>query len=73
MDIGGKNTAVAMGCLNCGASLAGILITPALGRLIDHIRATGGDWNLVIYIHAGFYLTAGLCWLAVDPERPVEC
>jgi len=72
MDVGGKDTAVAMGCLNCGASLAGILITPAVGRLIDHLRATDGDWSLVITIHAAFYLTAALCWLAVDPERPLS-
>lgn len=72
MDIGGSNTAVAMGCLNCGASLAGILVTPALGQLIDRIRGTAGDWNQVIYIHAAFYLAAGLCWLAVDPERTID-
>ena len=72
MDIGGKNTAVAMGFLNCGACLAGVLITPLVGRLIDHLRDAGGDWNLVIYIHAAFYVAAGLCWFAIDPDRPLD-
>lgn len=72
IDIGGKNTAVIMGFLNMGGALSGILITPLVGRLIDTIKRTQGDWNLVIYVHAVFYLTAAVCWLLVNPERTLN-
>ncbi|MDB5386412.1 MAG: sugar phosphate permease, partial [Planctomycetaceae bacterium] len=75
IDVGGKNTAVVMGLLNMGGALSGIFISPLIGRLIDSIKLTEGNWNLVIQAHALFYLIAALCWLAVTFERtpdPVE-
>lgn len=72
MDMGGKNTAVVMGFLNMGGAVAGILISPLVGRLIDYIKATQGNWHLVIYVHAIFYLTAAVCWLLVNPERTLN-
>jgi predicted MFS family arabinose efflux permease len=72
IDIGGKNTAVIMGFLNMGGALSGILITPLVGRLIDNIKRTDGDWNLVILVHAAFYVTAAVCWLLVNPERSLN-
>ncbi len=68
IDIGGKNTAVVMGFLNMGGALAGILISPLVGRLIDHIKSTHGNWNLVIQVHALFYLIAAVSWLFVNLE-----
>ena len=72
IDIGGKNTAVIMGFLNMGGALSGILITPLVGRLIDHVKQTQGDWDLVIHVHTAFYLTAALFWLLVNPERTLN-
>lgn len=72
IDIGGKDTAVVMGLLNMGSALAGILITPLVGRLIDGIKASHGNWDLVIHVHAAFYLTAAICWLVVNPERTLN-
>lgn len=71
IDIGGRQSAVAMGFMNCASSLPGIIISPLTGKLMDHIQRTQGDWNLLILIHAGFYLAAGFCWLLVDPQRPI--
>ena len=72
IDIGGKQTAVVMGFMNCASSLPGIIISPLTGRLMDQIQKTNGDWNIPILLHALFYLLAALCWLAVDPNRTIE-
>lgn len=72
IDIGGRNSAVVMGYINMGSCLAGIIVTPLVGKLIDRIRATEGDWSLVIFVHAAFYLAAALCWLAVNPEIAID-
>jgi len=69
IDVGGKNSAVVMGFLNMGGALAGIVISPLVGRLMDHIKATGGNWNLVIHVHVLFYLIAAISWLFVSLER----
>lgn len=69
IDIGGKNTAVVMGAMNSASALAGILISPLVGKLVDFIKATDGDWSLVIWLHAAFYAIAALSWLCVDPDK----
>jgi MFS family permease len=68
-DVGGKNTAVVSGFLNMGGALAGIVFAPLIGLLIDTIKKTNGNWDLVIQVHALFYLIAGLSWLVVTLER----
>lgn len=72
IDIGGKNTAVVMGTMNSASALAGILISPLVGRLVDFIKATDGNWSLVIWLHAAFYGIAALSWLCVDPDKALE-
>lgn len=72
IDIGGKQTAVAMGFMNCASSLPGVLISPLAGKLMDHIKATDGNWNLLILLHACFYLISAVCWFFVDPHRSID-
>lgn len=72
VDIGGSNSALAMGYVNIGSCLAGIAITPAIGHMIDYLRAIHGNLYLVILVHAVFYLAAALCWLLVDPEQAID-
>ncbi len=69
IDVGGRNTAVVVGIMNMAGGLSGVLVTPLLGRMIDWIIQTDGNWNLVIYLHAAFYLLAALVWLFVFPEH----
>ncbi len=70
IDIGGRNAAVAMGIINSAGCLSGIIVSPLVGRLVDHIRATNGNWNSVIHVHAVFYLIAAACWsfVRLDPQ-----
>lgn len=72
IDIGGLNTAVVMGLMNSASALAGIAISPFVGRLVDSIRSSEGNWSLVIWLHAIFYILAALSWLAVNPDQPLE-
>ena len=72
MDIGGRSTAVIMGFMNSFAALGGVLLSPLLGRLIDHIKDTEGDWSLVFLLHGAYYLVAAISWLLVDPNQSLE-
>ncbi len=71
IDIGGRRTAVVMGVMNMSGCVAGVILPTLLGGWFDTIRETGGDWNLVIYLHAGFYFAGAVGWLAVHPDREV--
>jgi len=71
IDIGGRQTALVMGVMNMAGCLAMIILPTLLGNWFNQIRTAGGNWNLVIYLHAGFYFIAALSWLAVNPNRNV--
>lgn len=72
MDISARNTAVVIGFMNSFSALAGVLISPLVGRLVDSLRASQADFSLVFWIHAGFYLIAAASWLAVNPDRSFD-
>ena len=69
IDLGGRYTATFAGLMNMAGCVAGILVTPFLGRMIDRIKETDGDWNQVIFLHAAFYLIAAVSWLMIFPSR----
>ncbi len=71
IDVAGRHTAVVVGIMNMAGCVSGVVVTPLLGRLMDFIKETDGNWNLVIYLHAGFYLAAAISWLAVNPNTLV--
>lgn len=73
IDIGGRNTAQVMAVMNMAGCLAGVVLPIFLGSWFEDIKQTGGeaDWAQVIYLHAGFYFTAAVSWLCVNPNRAV--
>ena len=71
IDMGGKNSGLVMGLMNSAGCLAGICISPFIGRLIDHIKATNGNWDIAVLVHAGFYFMAALLWLGVNPNKTI--
>ncbi len=72
MDVGGKSTAVIMGVMNSFAALSGVLLSPLVGRLIDHTKETNGDWSVVFLVHGVYYLVAAASWLVVNPNQPLK-
>ena len=72
MDVGGKSTAVIMGVMNSFAALAGVLLSPLVGWLIDYTRKTDGDWSVVFLVHGVYYLVAAASWLVVNPNQTLK-
>ncbi len=71
IDMSGKHTAIGFGVMNATGVLGNMLIAEVIGRLMDHIKETNGNWNLIIYILAGNYLAAGCCWIFINSNRDV--
>ena len=73
IDIAGQHTALFVGTQNMAGCVAAVLLPTVLGNWFDRLQETGGDWNLVIYLHAAFYLAGALAWLLVNPnDSPTE-
>lgn len=72
MDIGGNRTATVFAIMNMSGNIGAILSPIVVGYLNEYIQTTDADWALVLYLFAVVYLLAGLCWLALDPDQPIE-
>lgn len=69
MDVGGKNAGTLSGSMNMMGNLGGALgpyITPYI------LDASGHSWNVVIWVAAGTYAIALLCWVFIDPVTEIE-
>jgi F0F1-type ATP synthase assembly protein I len=62
---------VIVGIMNMAGCVSGVIVTPLLGSLIDWIKHTEGDWNLVIYLHVAFYMAGAVSWMFVNPNKQV--
>jgi sugar phosphate permease len=71
IDISPKLTGVIFGIMNMAGNIGGYVCPVTVGKLMDHIEATAGDWNLVLYLFVGVNLACALCWLFLNPNRPV--
>jgi len=68
LEIGGANAGVVSGAMNTFGNLGGALSPLVVGLWLQR----GGSWDAPLLSLAGFYLLAALCWLAIDPERPIS-
>jgi len=65
VEIGKRYTATTAAAMNMLGNLAGF-IAPVVGGVI--LQRTGSDWNILIYMMAGFAAISAVCWLFLDPE-----
>jgi MFS family permease len=64
IDMGGRHVAPVFSTMNMAGNVGAVafpLLTPSL------VEATG-SWDLVLFLFAGLYLAAALCWLPFNPE-----
>ncbi|WP_406693922.1 MFS transporter [Singulisphaera sp. Ch08] len=69
MDISGRHTALGFAIMNMSGNIGAIACPIAVGYLIDHIRATNGNWDWVLYMFAAIYLAGSLAWLFLNPNK----
>lgn len=67
LEIGGKHAGVVAGAMNTFGNLGGTLMPLVMGWCLD----LWGSWNISLLTVAFFYLFAAVCWLWIDPKRPL--
>ena len=67
IDIGREHSAVVSAMMNTTGQ-AGSILSPLI---VAYSVKWFANWNLPLYLLAGFFLIGATCWLFIDPEKPV--
>ena len=68
MDVGGRFAGSLSGSMNMMGNAGGALAP----TIVAHVLHAGGTWNTNFWMFAAVYAAGGLCWLFIDPVRPLE-
>lgn len=68
MDIGRRHSGVVSGTMNMAGNIGGFITTLAYA----YLRDWSGTQNTFFYVAAGLNLVAVVCWLLIDPRRPLK-
>jgi len=64
ISLGGENAGLMGAVMNTAGQVGGILSPIVLALLVKNY----GDWSLPLYVLAGLYAVASLCWLFIRPD-----
>ena len=67
VDIGREQSATVSATMNTAGQIAAIASAPIVGYSVKWF----GDWNLPFKLLGGLFLVGALCWLFIDPRKPV--
>ncbi len=72
IDIGRRYSGTVAGMMNTLGNL-GQVVTPPLVVWLAILLGQGGrpSWKMSLYYYAAMYLIASVCWLFVDPRKPI--
>jgi MFS family permease len=67
VDIGREHSATVSATMNTSGQIAAMASAPVVGYSVKWF----GDWNMPFWLLGGLFLVGSLCWLFIDPRRPV--
>jgi MFS family permease len=67
LDIGGNHAGVISAAMNSSGAVGGILSPIIVGFVVQHF----GTWTAPMYFTGALYILGALCWIAIDPRKPV--
>jgi MFS family permease len=67
LDIGREHSATVGATMNTAGQIAAIASAPIVGYSLEWFD----DWNLPFQLLGGLFLVGAVCWLFVDPRKPV--
>jgi MFS family permease len=71
IDVGGRHLASVFSVMNMAGNLGATLFPLVVPWLLHVSGDQAASWDLVLFVFAGIYATAGVCWLAINPNRTV--
>lgn len=65
IDMGGKHVTQVFSIMNMAGNVGAGVFAYIAPRLADWT----GSWDATLFLFAGMYIGAGICWLPIDPDR----
>lgn len=72
MEVGGRHAAVAVGVMNMTGNIGSWLCPIVLGWMFAVIKRGDGEWSSVLYLMVAINFAGAVCWLLVNPARPIK-
>jgi MFS family permease len=69
MDVGGRFAGTVSGSMNMLGNFGGMAGPIVVGYVLDWVH---GDWKLIFAICSVIYFLGAICWLFIDPVKPLE-
>ena len=70
LDIAGPHAGLVTGVMNTAGQLGAFLSPIVLAYLLKD-QSRPEDWVLPLFIAGGLYLAGAVCWLIIDPAKPI--
>jgi ACS family glucarate transporter-like MFS transporter len=70
IDIAGPHAGLVTGAMNTAGQI-GAFLSPIILPYLLKDQSRPEDWALPLFIAGGLYLAGALCWLFVDPRKPL--
>lgn len=67
VDIGRERSATVAATMNTAGQVAAIVLQPVVGYSVKWF----GNWNVPFWLLAGLFVMGAVCWLFVEPRRPI--
>jgi ACS family glucarate transporter-like MFS transporter len=67
VDIGRQHSGTVSAIMNTAGQIAAISVAPITGYSVDWFD----NWNVPFWLLAGLFVMGAICWLFVNPNRPV--
>ena len=71
MDVGGPYAGTVSGSMNMMGNIAGGVGPLVVGHILNK-SSTHPNWELTFWISGVIYLLGALCWLGIDPDKPLS-
>jgi MFS transporter, ACS family, glucarate transporter len=68
VDIGRANSGTVSATMNTSGQIAAILSQPIVGYSLDWFH----NWNVPFFLLAGLFVMGAICWLFVEPTKPIS-
>lgn len=74
IDMGGRHVTMLFSLMNLSGNIGAFLFPIMVPYLLNEDPTSPGDgnWDLVLFVFAGMYLCAALCWLLADPTARLD-
>jgi ACS family glucarate transporter-like MFS transporter len=69
MDVGGNYAGSLSGSMNMMGNLAGFVAPSVIPQILKH---SNNNWVITFWVSAAIYFLGALCWLLIDPVKPLE-